>query len=132
MEADRLVWLPMHWVFCGLCDRQFALSVSAAFPSDRPAFLCFGASHFHVSFVLFSYNRNRLACIYFSILFMAVNKSVDSLNEKSHFKESSLFRRYRSFAIVWLVLSILLSVWYSSLLLNLFAVSLSLLWMCAS
>lgn len=63
---------------------------------------------------------------------MAVNKSVDSLNEKSHFKESSLFRRYRSFAIVWLVLSILLSVWYSSLLLNLFAVSLSLLWMCAS
>lgn len=82
--------------------------------------------------LFFSYNRNRLACIYFSILFMAVNKSVDSLNEKSHFKESSLFRRYRSFAIVWLVLSILLSVWYSSLLLNLFAVSLSLLWMCAS
>lgn len=130
LEADRLNGPWMHRLLRALRNRRCTLPASASFPSVRPVFPGFRNCHLPVVFSS-SHHRNRLACIYLTLLFMAVNKSVDSLNDKSHFKESSLFRRYRSFSIVWLILSIILAVWYSSLLFNLFVISLSLHWMFA-
>lgn len=130
MEADRRNWPWKHWLFRGLCSRRRALPAAAPLPSVRSAFPAVRSGHVLVVFSSF-HHRNRLACIYLGILIMAVNKSVDFLNDKSQFKESSLFRRYRSFSIVWLIISILLSVWYASLLFNAFVISPSFLWMFA-
>ena len=130
LGADRFHGPWMHLLLRDLRDRRCALSASASLPSAQSVCPDLRNSHVPVAFSSF-HHRNRLACVYLGLLIMATNKSVDFLNDKSQFKESSLFRRYRSFSIVWLILSIILSVWYASLLFNTFVISLSLHWMFA-